>query len=308
MDGKFLAATRQRQLCLDVARFRDESGLPVGLATLLIGDDPASEVYVANKRRSSVRAGIVDHHRRLPATASASQVAETIDELAASPEVSGILLQLPLPPHLNPGELINRIPWQKDVDGLTTISAGLLARGARGLRPCTPSGVIALLDAHDVPLGGAKATVVGRSELVGRPLAQMLIQRNATVTIAHSGTRDLRQATRGADLIIAAAGVPGLLTAEDVSHGAVVVDVGIHRTATGLVGDVDYPGVAAKASKITPVPGGVGPMTITELLVNTLKAARLQAGLPDEEFDLPATPSAQGQSNTGHPHVDAVPG
>lgn len=243
-----------------------------GLATILVGEDPASAVYVANKRRAVREAGMRDFHRSLPAEATQQEVAAVIDELAADPAVSGILLQLPLPKGLDPAALIERIPVGKDVDGLTTLSAGLLARGAPGLRPCTPSGVIELLDAADVPLRGAHAVVVGRSELVGRPMAQLLLQRDATVTVAHSKTADLAAVTRTADILVVAAGVPGLIGAEHVRPGAVVIDVGIHRTPAGLVGDVRADEVDGVAGRITPVPGGVGPMTIAMLLVNTLRA------------------------------------
>ena len=243
-----------------------------GLATILVGEDPASAVYVANKRRAVRETGMRDFHRSLPAESSQQEVAAVIDELAADPAVSGILLQLPLPKGLDAAALIERIPVGKDVDGLTTLSAGLLARGAPGLRPCTPSGVIELLDAADVPLRGAHAVVVGRSELVGRPLAQLLLQRDATVTVAHSKTADLAAVTRTADILVVAAGVPGLIGAEHVRPGAVVIDVGIHRTPAGLVGDVRAEEVAGVAGRMTPVPGGVGPMTIAMLLVNTLRA------------------------------------
>jgi len=244
------------------------------LATVLVGDDPASGVYVANKRRSAAAAGIGDVHRHLPGTASEAEVAAVLDELAADDRVTGILLQLPLPGHLDPARLVERIPPEKDVDGLTTRSQGLLARGEPGLRPCTPAGVIALLDAAGIGLAGRRAVVVGRSTLVGRPMAQLLLGRDATVTIAHSRTRDLPALTRSADVLVAAAGVPGIITGAHVAPGATVVDVGIHRTSDGLVGDVDRAGVAPVAGAITPVPGGVGPMTIAMLLANTVAAAQ----------------------------------
>lgn len=275
-DGKALAARLREQLRGDVQSFREATGKPVGLATVLVGQDPASEVYVASKRRLSQAAGIEDHHRRLPATATQDEVAEAIDELALDPAVSGILLQLPLPLHLDSKALIDRIPWSKDVDGLTSTSAGMLARGDRGLRPCTPSGVVTLLQEEQIRIRGAQAVVVGRSELVGRPLGQMLLQLDATVTMAHSKTADIAAVTRTAEILIVAAGVPHLIGADHVADGAVVVDVGIHRTPQGLRGDVDFAAVKPKARYITPVPGGVGPMTIAELLRNTLTAAQLQ--------------------------------
>ena len=276
IDGKSLAARLREQLRTDVKHFKHSTGRTIGLATVLVGDDPASEVYVGSKRRLSQQAGIDDHHRRLPKDASQEQAADVLDELAGNPAVSGILLQLPLPAHLDAKALIDRIPWDKDVDGLTATSAGRLARNVEALLPCTPLGVISLLEDEGVQLHGTNAVVVGRSDLVGKPLAQLLLQKNATVTIAHSKTKDLAAVTRQAHVVIAAAGVLHLLCAEHITPGAVVIDVGIHRSTDGLIGDVDFDAVSKVASRITPVPGGVGPMTIAELLRNTLKAAQLQ--------------------------------
>lgn len=276
IDGRALAARLRGKIRIDVEHFKHTTGRPIGLATVLVGDDPASEVYVGSKRRLSQQAGIEDHHRRLPKNATQEQVAQAIDELATDPAVSGILLQLPLPGHLDAKALVDRIPWNKDVDGLTTTSAGRLARNVEGLLPCTPLGVISLLEDENIQLQGTNAVVIGRSDLVGKPLAQLLLQKNATVTIAHSQTTDLAAVTRQAHVVIAAAGVPHLIGAEHISPGTVVIDVGIHRSENGLIGDVDYNAVSRTASKITPVPGGVGPMTIAELLRNTLKAAQLQ--------------------------------
>jgi methylenetetrahydrofolate dehydrogenase (NADP+)/methenyltetrahydrofolate cyclohydrolase len=214
-----------------------------------------------------------DVHRTLPAESTQDEVAAVIDELAAS-DVSGILLQLPLPPGLDSAALIDRIPVGKDVDGLTTASAGLLTRGEPGPRPCTPSGVLELLDVEGVPIRGAHAVVVGRSELVGRPMAQLLLHRDATVTMTHRHTADLAAVTRLADILVVAAGVPGLVGAAHVKPGATVVDVGIHRTAAGLTGDVRTAELDGVAGRVTPVPGGVGPMTIAMLMVNTLRAAQ----------------------------------
>lgn len=277
IDGQALAARLRERLRTDVEQFKQSTGRPIGLATVLVGDDPASEVYVGSKRRLSQQAGIEDHHRRLPKDASQEHVAHALDELAANPAVSGILLQLPLPAHLDAKALIDRIPWEKDVDGLTTTSAGRLARNVDGLLPCTPLGVISQLEDEGVQLQGANAVVVGRSDLVGKPLAQLLLQRDATVTVAHSKTKDLVAVTRHAQVLIAAAGVPHLIGAEHISAGAVVIDVGIHRSDDGLIGDVDFDAASRIASKITPVPGGVGPMTIAELLRNTVRAAQLQS-------------------------------
>lgn len=247
---------------------------PPGLATVLVGDDPASAVYVGSKRRKCAEAGMRDLHEHLPGDVSQEKLEETIDRLNADPEVTGILVQLPLPPHLDQDAVVARIDPEKDVDGLTEANAGRLATGRPGLRPCTPSGVIELLDAYDVPIEGAEAVVVGRSDLVGKPLAQLLLQRHATVTVCHSRTRDLAAVCRRADILVAAAGVPRLVGADHVKPGAVVIDVGIHRDSGGLHGDVDFDPVSQVAGAITPVPGGVGPMTIAMLLRNTLQAAQ----------------------------------
>lgn len=274
IDGKAIARRIRSRVAEEVAAAFSGAESAPGLATILVGDDPASAVYVANKRRAIREAGMRDFHRSLPEQATQEEVAAVIEELAADPGVSGILLQLPLPKGLDSSALIDRIPVGKDVDGLTTMSAGLLARGEYGLRPCTPSGVMELLDAESVPIRGAHAVVVGRSELVGRPMAQLLLQRDATVTIAHSKTADLASVTSAADILIAAAGVPGLIGASHIKPGATVIDVGIHKTSSGLTGDVTLSEVDGIAGRITPVPGGVGPMTIAMLMVNTLRAAQ----------------------------------
>lgn len=278
IDGKLVSAKVREQVADDVADWVAAGNPQPGLATILVGDDPASAVYVANKRKACVAAGIADLHRHLPATVSQDEVAALIDELAEEPGCSGILLQLPVPAPLDGKALVARIPPLKDVDGLTAVSAGLLAQGEPGLRPCTPSGVIELLDHHEVPIEGAEAVVVGRSDLVGKPVAQLLLQRHATVTICHSRTRDLPGVCARADILIAAVGRARMIGAEFVKRGAVVIDVGINRTDAGLAGDVDFDAVSAVASLITPVPGGVGPMTIAMLLRNTLLAAQLQGG------------------------------
>ncbi|MET8427618.1 bifunctional 5,10-methylenetetrahydrofolate dehydrogenase/5,10-methenyltetrahydrofolate cyclohydrolase [Nocardia sp. NPDC004860] len=274
MDGKSVAARVREDVADQVETLVEQTGVRPGLATILVGDDPASQVYVASKRKSCVAAGMLDLHRHLLATTTQRELEAVVDELAGDPAVSGILVQLPLPDHLDPDAVIARIPASKDVDGLTTASAGLLARGLPGLRPCTSAGVVELLDAYSIPLDGAHAVVVGRSALVGKPLAQLLVARNATVTTCHSRTASLAEHTVRADIVIAAAGVPGLIDARGVRAGATVVDVGIHRTPTGLCGDVDFHSVRAVAGHLTPVPGGVGPMTIAMLLSNTVTAAR----------------------------------
>jgi methylenetetrahydrofolate dehydrogenase (NADP+)/methenyltetrahydrofolate cyclohydrolase len=277
IDGKAVGAEVRAQVATDVAAWVASGNRQPGLATVLVGDDPASAVYVANKRKACVEAGIADLHQHLPADSSQETVAELLLTLAADPAVSGILLQLPVPKQMRGSDLTALIPAEKDVDGLTPVSAGLLAQGATGLRPCTPSGVMELLDHYAVQIEGAGAVVVGRSDLVGKPVAQMLLQRSATVTIAHSRTRDLEAVCSRADILIAAVGVPRLLGAAHIKPGAVVIDVGINRTDAGLVGDVDFDAALELASLVTPVPGGVGPMTIAMLLKNTLIAAKLQA-------------------------------
>jgi methylenetetrahydrofolate dehydrogenase (NADP+)/methenyltetrahydrofolate cyclohydrolase len=254
----------------------DRMAVKPGLATILVGDDPASAVYVGAKRRACVELGIRDLHQHLPADVTQLELAELIRRLSADREVTGILLQLPLPAHLDAGPLIELIDPDKDVDGLTIVSAGRLARGVPGLYPCTPLGVIEMLDTHQVQLAGTDVVVVGRSNLVGWPLAQMLLQRDATVTSCHRGTRNLVRVCRHADVLIVAAGEMGLVDAGFVRPGATVIDVGIHRTPDGLRGDVDFESVAPLVDLISPVPGGVGPMTIAMLMCNTLRSAQMQ--------------------------------
>ena len=286
IDGKAAAAELRAEVAAEVA------ALPraPGLATLLVGDDPASQIYVRNKRRLCVEAGMRDLHRHVPGDVSQGELAGIIDELADDAGVTGILLQLPLPVQLDANALLARIPPQKDVDGLTERSAGRLALGTPGLVPCTPSGVMHLLDRAGVVLEGAEAVVVGRSSLVGKPQAQLLLGRNATVTTCHSRTRDLASVTRRADVLVAAAGVPRMIGPDAVKPGAVVIDVGMHRLESGLCGDVDTARVAEVASAITPVPGGVGPMTIAMLLRNTVLAARLAGE---------AVPAVEGRVGAG---------
>jgi methylenetetrahydrofolate dehydrogenase (NADP+)/methenyltetrahydrofolate cyclohydrolase len=278
IDGGAAAERVRADVAREVERLVSETGRRPGLATILVGDDPASEIYVRNKRRVSQEVGIADHHRQLPAEATQAEVAGVIDECNEDPDVSGILLQLPVPEGLDGGALTARIAPGKDVDGLTPVSAGRLLQNAAGLRPCTPLGILDLLDSHDVSLEGADVAVVGRSNLVGRPVAMLLQHRNATVTMCHSRTRDLPGVCARGDVLIAAVGVPQLIGPEYVKPGATVIDVGINRTEDGLVGDVDFEPVGQRAGLITPVPGGVGPMTPAMLLRNTVQAARVQIG------------------------------
>jgi methylenetetrahydrofolate dehydrogenase (NADP+)/methenyltetrahydrofolate cyclohydrolase len=277
IDGKEVAARVRAGVAREVAELRERTGRVPGLATILVGDDPASEVYVRNKRKASAEAGITDHHQHLPADAAQEDVAAAIEDCNRDPEVSGILLQLPVPKGLNGKELTALISADKDVDGLTHVSAGRLMQGAPGLRPCTPLGVIELLDSYSVALEGAEAVVVGRSDLVGKPVAFLLLERNATVTMCHSRTRELPAVCARADVLIAAVGRAEMIGPDYVKPGATVIDVGINRTEAGLQGDVQFAPVADKAGLITPVPGGVGPMTIAMLLRNTVTAAKLAA-------------------------------
>jgi len=277
IDGRVLARLVREGVRGDVEALLARTGATPGLATVLVGDDAASAVYVAGKHRACEEAGIASIHHPLPANASHEELAELLGALNADPAVSGILLQLPVPKPLDGSALTALIDPDKDVDGLTPISAGRLAQGMPGLRPCTPSGVIELLRRHEVELAGAEAVVVGRSDLVGKPLAALLLQANATVTVCHSRTRELPGACRRADVLVAAVGIPRLVRRDWVKPGAAVIDVGINRLPEGLVGDVDFEGARERAGLITPVPGGVGPMTIAMLLRNTVSAARAQA-------------------------------
>jgi methylenetetrahydrofolate dehydrogenase (NADP+) / methenyltetrahydrofolate cyclohydrolase len=286
IDGKAVAARVRAEVAEQVKAFRQQTGRAPGLATVLVGEDPASAVYVAGKQRACAEVGMKPFDVRLPADASFEQVAGELSRLSADEEVSGILLQLPVPDHLDGTTLANMVPAEKDVDGLTPVNAGLLSLGLPGLRPCTPQGVIELLDHAQVELEGAEAVVVGRSNLFGKPMAQLLLERNATVTICHSRTRGLAEVCARADVLIAAVGRPRMIGAQFVKPGAVVIDVGQVRLTpeqagnkSGLVGDVDFAAACELASAITPVPGGVGPTTIAFLLRNTLQAARRQAGI-----------------------------
>jgi methylenetetrahydrofolate dehydrogenase (NADP+)/methenyltetrahydrofolate cyclohydrolase len=280
IDGKTIAGRVRIGVARDVEAFAEEfGGAKPGLATILVGDDPASAVYVKGKQKACREVGMEGFNFPLPAGAPREELVELLERLNADPEVSGILLQLPLPGHLDGTELTGMIDPRKDVDGLTAVSAGLLALGRKGLRPCTPSGVMTLLDAAGAQLEGAEAVVVGRSNLFGKPMAQLLLGANATVTMCHSRTRDLAAVCRRADVLIAAVGRAQMIKADWVKPGATVIDVGMNRTEGGLVGDVDFEAVKEVAGAITPVPGGVGPMTIAFLLRNTLQAARMQRSL-----------------------------
>jgi methylenetetrahydrofolate dehydrogenase (NADP+)/methenyltetrahydrofolate cyclohydrolase len=276
IDGKAVAAAVRERVKVDVAAYKEETGRTPGLATVLVGDDPASEIYVANKRRTTEEVGMRSIHHGPDASIRENELLDLVRELGEDDEIDGILVQLPLPAHIDSDAVVQALDPRKDVDGLTPVNAGLLAHGTPGLVPCTPAGVMELLAHEGIELEGAEAVVVGRSKLVGVPVARLLLAANATVTMCHSRTRDLDATCRRADVLVAAVGVSRLLGAEAVKPGAVVIDVGMNRLEDGLAGDVDYEAAAEVAAAITPVPGGVGPMTIAMLLSNTLQAARLR--------------------------------
>jgi methylenetetrahydrofolate dehydrogenase (NADP+) / methenyltetrahydrofolate cyclohydrolase len=283
IDGREIAARVRAAVAREVEEFVGQVGRRPGLATVLVGEDPASAVYVGGKQRACQEVGMVPFDRRLPANASFEEVAEELHRLNGDRAVSGVLLQLPVPGHLDGPALTATISAEKDVDGLTPVNAGLLSLGRPGLRPCTPLGVMELLAHAHVALEGAEAVVVGRSNLFGKPMAQLLLAQNATVTVCHSRTRALAEVCARADVLIAAVGRARMIESHYVKPGAVVIDVGMNRLTpeqagnkSGLVGDVDFAAVKELASAITPVPGGVGPMTIALLLRNTLQAARYQ--------------------------------
>jgi len=274
IDGKAVASGVRERVAAGVREFAAADGGEVpGLATVLVGDDPGSQIYVANKRKQTEAVGMRSIHHELSAETSTEDLLGLVEALNRDGLVDGILVQLPLPEQIDQDAVIAAIDPAKDVDGLSATSAGLLAQGRPGLVPCTPQGVIELIREAGTELEGAEAVIVGRSILVGRPLAALLLGENATVTTCHSRTRDLPAVCSRADVLVAAVGSPRLITAEMVKPGATVIDVGTNRTEDGLVGDVDFDAVAEVAGAITPVPGGVGPMTIAMLLANTLRAA-----------------------------------
>ncbi len=280
IDGKAVAAAVRERVKVDVAAYVEEAGRVPTLATVIVGDDPASEIYVRNKHQACEAVGMRSVHHGLAAATPEAELLELVAALGADDGVDGILVQLPVPDQIDPDAVVAAIDPRKDVDGLTPVNAGLLAHGVPNLVPCTPAGVIELLRHEGVELEGAEAVVVGRSKLVGVPVARLLLAANATVTLCHSRTRDLAATCARADVLVAAVGVPELLGADAVKPGAVVIDVGMNRTEDGLRGDVDFEAASALAAAITPVPGGVGPMTIAMLLGNTLQAARSRGSSP----------------------------
>ena len=273
IDGKQVAGDVRARVAKDAAALRERTGHTPGLVTILVGEDAASEVYVRNKIKACEEAGMASFHEPMPATSSQDEVLAMVDRYNADDRVDGILVQSPLPKGLDFKQVLERIDPAKDVDGFHPLNVGRLVANQPGLVACTPAGVMELLDTTGVALEGAEAVVVGRSDIVGKPVALLLLHRSATVTVCHSRTRDLAEVTRRADVLIAAVGRPRMITADMVRPGATVIDVGVNRTDEGLVGDVDFGPVSGVAGAITPVPGGVGPMTIAMLLRNTVVAA-----------------------------------
>jgi methylenetetrahydrofolate dehydrogenase (NADP+)/methenyltetrahydrofolate cyclohydrolase len=272
LNGKETAAQIRQELKEEIIQLKNQAGRAPGLAVILVGDDPASQVYVRNKEKACAEVGIVSRGFRLPADISQADLENKIRELNDDQEIDGILLQLPLPEGLDSQRCLELISPEKDVDGFHPVNVGKLTLGLDGFRSCTPAGIMTLLKRYDLSVQGKKAVVIGRSNIVGKPLALMLLQENATVTICHSRTKDLPAEVRQADFVFAAVGRAKFVTADMVKDGAVVVDVGINRTEQGLVGDCDFDNLKDKVSAITPVPGGVGPMTIAQLLVNTVQS------------------------------------
>ncbi len=290
IDGKAFAATVREKVAGHVTRLKEENGITPGLAVVLVGEDPASEVYVAAKHKNTVEAGMASFEHKLPADVSEEELFALIDKLNADPTVHGILCQFPVPDHLNERRVVARIDPSKDVDGLSVVNAGLLASGEKGLVSCTPLGCLMLLRDQLGNMSGKNAVVIGRSNLFGKPMAQLLLQESCTVTIAHSRTQDLAEVCRRADILVAAVGRAEMVKGDWVKPGATVIDVGITRIPhpekpgkTKLLGDVDFAEAAEVASAITPVPGGVGPMTIACLLANTVTACCRANGLAEPE-------------------------
>jgi methylenetetrahydrofolate dehydrogenase (NADP+)/methenyltetrahydrofolate cyclohydrolase len=277
IDGKKTAQEIRSAIGQEVAGLKESSGKIPGLATVLVGEDPASAVYVRSKNKICKELGFVSLEHTLPENTKEKDLLDLVGQLNLNDTVSGILVQLPLPKHIDSIKILEAIDSAKDVDGFHPVSMGRLMMGTAKLAPCTPSGIIEMLDRYDVEIEGKHAVVLGRSNIVGKPIAMLLLHRNATVTICHSRTQDLPGVTKTADILIAAVGRPNMVTGDMVKEGAVVIDVGINRVDGKLVGDVDFNDVEPKASLITPVPGGVGPMTIAMLMANTLKAFKAQS-------------------------------
>jgi methylenetetrahydrofolate dehydrogenase (NADP+)/methenyltetrahydrofolate cyclohydrolase len=283
IDGKAAAQAIRDRIATEVAALSEKTGRVPGLAVVLVGDDPASAVYVRSKARATEQAGMQGFEHRLPASTSQDELVALVDRLNADPAVDGILVQLPLPPQIDEQVVITRISPDKDVDGFHPVNAGRLAIGLHGFVPCTPLGCLRLLQAELGDLAGKDAVVIGRSNIVGKPMALLLLRESCTVTVAHSRTRDLPGVVRRADIVVAAVGRPNLVTGDWLKPGATVIDVGINRTEAGLVGDVDFASASEVAGAITPVPGGVGPITIAMLIRNTFVSAARREGFSYEK-------------------------
>jgi len=275
IDGKKVSEHIRAQIAEGVEKLKSETGVTPGLAAVLVGDDPASEIYVRNKRKACANAGMYSEEHKLPAETTEEELLKLVDSLNNDPKIHGILVQLPLPDHINETKVLRAVTPLKDVDGFHPYNVGLLVEGNPRFISCTPHGIIKMLEFYDIDITGKQAVIVGRSNIVGKPVSMLLLHRHATVTICHSRTKPLDEVTRRADILVAAIGRANFITADMVKEGAVVIDVGINRNEEGkLTGDVDFEGVSQKASYITPVPGGVGPMTISMLLWNTLESAK----------------------------------
>ncbi len=283
IDGKAVAERVRERVAQDAAAFEKKCGFAPCLATVLVGDDAASAIYIKGKKKACDEVGIVSVGHELPASTTQAELLDLVGSLNSDEKVQGILVQLPLPDHIDQAEVLEELSPGKDVDGLTIENAGLLAQGGQGLVPCTPLGVIELLKEAGAEIEGSEAVIVGRSNLVGKPLVSLLMAENATVTVCHSRTRDLESVCRRADILVAAAGSPELIGGSGIKPGSVVIDVGMNRTDQGLVGDVCFEEARKVAGAITPVPGGVGPMTIAMLLDNTVKAAKAQVVKSSQE-------------------------
>lgn len=275
IDGKEVSQHIRGEVAKATAELKEKTGVTPGLAAVLVGEDPASEIYVRNKRKACTEAGMYSEEHKLPAETTEQQLLNLIDRLNNDPKIHGILVQLPLPDHINDIKVLRAVSPDKDVDGFHPYNVGLLVEGNPRFISCTPNGIMKMLEYYDIDVKGKEAVVVGRSNIVGKPVAILLLHRHATVTVCHSRTQELPEVTRRADILVAAIGRANFITADMVKEGAVVIDVGINRNEEGkLIGDVDFGPVSEKASYITPVPGGVGPMTISMLLWNTLESAK----------------------------------
>ena len=275
IDGKKVSEHIRSQIAEGVEKLKQETGITPGLAAVLVGDDPASEIYVRNKRRACSNTGIYSEEHKLPLETTEEELLTLVDKLNNDPKIHGILVQLPLPDHINVTKVLRAVSPLKDVDGFHPYNVGLLVEGNPRFIPCTPHGIIKMLEFYNIDISGKQAVIVGRSNIVGKPVSMLLLHRHATVTVCHSRTKPLDEVTRRADILVAAIGRANFITADMVKEGAVVIDVGINRNEEGkLTGDVDFEAVSQKASYITPVPGGVGPMTISMLLWNTLESAK----------------------------------